>query len=191
MSWLEDLTQRDSESVGRKCANLGELTRAGFQVPPGFALSLGAYETFLETSGAGDEIERYLDGFDADPDEPKELSRFSEAAQAIRGIIEAKPMPDAIADELAACYDRLCERTGVEDVPVATRSAGPASHPGQYESYLNVSGHDAVMRRGQEGVVEHLQHAVAHRAGAQGTAAPVTIPSAWPCSPWSTPTRPG
>jgi pyruvate,water dikinase len=145
MSWLEDLTQRDSESVGRKCANLGELTRAGFQVPPGFALSLGAYETFLATSGAGDDIERYLDGFDADPDEPKELSRFSEAAQTIRGIIETRPMPGAIAVELAACYDRLCERAGVGDVPVATRSAGPASHPGQYESYLNLSGHDAVV----------------------------------------------
>jgi pyruvate, water dikinase len=145
MYWLEDLTQGDGGSVGRKCANLGELTRAGFHVPPGFALSLGAYETFLETSGAGDEIERWLDGFDADPDDPKELSRFSEAAQAIRDIIEAKPMPSAITDELAACYDGLCERTGVAAVLVATRSAGPASHPGQYESYLNISGHDAVM----------------------------------------------
>jgi pyruvate,water dikinase len=145
ISWLEDLTQGDSESVGRKCANLGELTRAGFQVPPGFALRLGAYETFLETSGAGDQIRRYLAGFDADPNEPKELPRFSEAAQAIRGIVEAKPMPDVIADELAACYDRLCERAGVEDVPVATRSAGPASHPGQYESYLNVWGRNEVM----------------------------------------------
>jgi len=144
-SWLEDLTQGDSESVGRKCANLGELTRAGFQVPPGFALCLGAYETFLETSGAGDEIKQYLAGFDADPNEPKELQRFSEAAQAIRGILEAKPMPGVIADELAACYDRLCEKTGVEDVPVATRSAGPASHPGQYESFLNVWGSNGVM----------------------------------------------
>jgi len=39
----------------------------------------------------------------------------------------------------------LCERTGVEDVPVATRSAGPASHPGQYESFLNVWGRNGVM----------------------------------------------
>lgn len=142
---MEDLTQGDSESVGRKCANLGELTRTGFQVPPGFALCLGAYEAFLETSGAGDEIKRYLDGFNADPNEPKELPRFSEAAQAIRAMIEEKPMPPVIADELAACYDRLCERTGVDDVPVATRSAGPASHPGQYESFLNVGGRNGVM----------------------------------------------
>ena len=29
---------------------------------------------------------------------------------------------------------------------MATRSAGPASHPGQYETYLNVSGADEVVR---------------------------------------------
>ena len=53
ISWLEDLTQADSESVGRKCANLGELTRAGFQVPPGFALSLAAYRRIPGVHGRG------------------------------------------------------------------------------------------------------------------------------------------
>ena len=36
-------------------------------------------------------------------------------------------MPGAIADELAAWYDRLCERTGIAAVPVATGSDGAAS----------------------------------------------------------------
>jgi pyruvate,water dikinase len=130
ISWLEVLTQNDCESVGRKCANLGELTRAGFQVPPGFALSL---------------IRDYFSGFTADPNDPKELPRFTEAADIVGDILRSKAMPPAIADPLALHYGELCQRTGTERVAVATRSAGPSSHPGQYESYLNVAGLPAVM----------------------------------------------
>ena len=145
ISWLEVLTQNDCDSVGRKCANLGELTRAGFQVPPGFALSLAAYEAFLAATGAGDEIRDYFAGFTADPNDPKELPRFTEAAYIVGDILRSKAMPPLIADALALHYDELCRRTGTEQVAVATRSAGPSSHPGQYESYLNVAGLPAVM----------------------------------------------
>jgi len=142
--WLEDLTQADSESVGRKCANLGELTKAGFQVPPGFALSLGAYQGFLEVTGAGEELQRFFATFEADPDDPKQLAKFTEASAVARTMVESKGMPREIAEPLAGYYDELCGRIGSQDVLVATRSAGPSSHPGQYESFLNVAGRAAV-----------------------------------------------
>ena len=144
ISWLEDLTQADGGSVGRKCANLGELTRAGFQVPPGFALCLETYEEFMRATGAGAEIQKYLALFEADPDDPKQLARFTEASRIVCEIVESKDMPRNISDTLAGHYDGLCARTGIADLPVATRSAGPASHPGQYESFLNVTGSAAV-----------------------------------------------
>ena len=142
--WLEDLAQGDAARVGRKCANLGELTRAGFHVPPGFALCVDAYEEFLSATGAGDELAAAFKGFDADPDDPKQLGRYAEAATAAKACIESRAMPAGMAAVLAGFYEELGVRTGIPAVPVATRSAGPASHPGQYESYLNVSGHDAV-----------------------------------------------
>ncbi len=145
ISWLEDLDQRDGESVGRKCANLGELTKAGFQVPAGFALCLAAYEEFMRVSGAGAEIKNYFASFEGDPDDPKQLARFTEASTIVREIIETKCVPPSIAEPLATYYDDLCARTGAPDVPVAARSAGPASHPGQYESFLNVTGGAAVL----------------------------------------------
>ncbi len=145
ISWLEDLTQADGGSAGRKCANLGELTRAGFHVPPGFALNLDAYEEFLRATGADSELRQYFAIFQADPDDPKQLARFTEASAVARGILESKEMPRSITDPLVDRYNELCARAGVEDLPVATRSAGPASHPGQYESYLNVSGREAVI----------------------------------------------
>jgi pyruvate,water dikinase len=145
ISWLEDLTQEDGEAVGRKCANLGELTRAGFQVPPGFALSLEAYGRFLDATGAAEDIQRFFATFDADPDDPKQLARFTEASTIVREIVESKEMPREIADLVSRYYDDLCGRVGVPDVRVATRSAGPASHPGQYESFMNVTGRVGVL----------------------------------------------
>jgi pyruvate,water dikinase len=146
IAWLEDLAQADAGSVGRKCANLGELTRAGFHVPPGFALTMDAYEEFLRATGADRELQEHLGTFRADPDDPRQLARFTEVSARARGILESKEMPRSIADPLTHHYGELCARTGVADLPVATRSAGPASHPGQYESYLNVSGREAVIK---------------------------------------------
>jgi pyruvate, water dikinase len=144
MVWLEDLTQADAPRVGRKCANLGELTRAGFHVPPGFALTVDAYDEFLGRTGAGDEIAAALEGFAANADDPKQLGRFTEAAAAARATIENCEMPAELAATLARYYDELNARVGVPAAEVATRSAGPASHPGQYESFLNVKGLPAV-----------------------------------------------
>jgi pyruvate, water dikinase len=142
---LEDLCQGDSGLVGKKCANLGELTRAGFQVPPGFALSVAAYDQFLKETGALDEIRRHFSTFDADPNNPKDMPRFSESSRIVRQIVESAAMPASLGNAIGDLYVELCRKTGIENVFVSTRSAGPVSHPGQYESYLFVRGRDEVL----------------------------------------------
>jgi len=47
--------------VGGKGANLGELTRADFPVPPGFCVTTAAYRDFVRTSG---EFNALLDALD-------------------------------------------------------------------------------------------------------------------------------
>ena len=49
--WLKELGTNDNNIVGKKCANLGELTQAGFNVPPGYALSVEAYKRFMTRDG--------------------------------------------------------------------------------------------------------------------------------------------
>ncbi len=49
--WLDELSKEHNEIVGKKCANLGELTKIGLRVPSGFALSVKAYEHFMEATG--------------------------------------------------------------------------------------------------------------------------------------------
>jgi pyruvate, water dikinase len=144
--WLEEVTKDHCTVVGKKCANLGEMTRAGFHVPAGFALSLDAYDKFMRATGALEEVTAYLASFTADPHDPAALPKWQQASDRIRNIVESKPMPRDMADVIRAYYAGVCRKTGIKDCPVATRSAGAASHPGQYETFLHVKGADEVLR---------------------------------------------
>ncbi len=137
---LDELTRDDGDVVGKKCANLGELARAGFRVPPGFALSLEAYDAFMRDTGLACEIQRVFSDFSADPGDPKELWRFTEAAGRVQAMVESPRMPPDMAAAVTERYRALCAECGAEDVKVAVRSAGTVSHPGQYDSFLNVHG---------------------------------------------------
>jgi pyruvate,water dikinase len=135
--WFEELGQEYNDQVGKKCANLGEMTKMGLRVPPGFSLTLEAYKDFMSLTGADKEIEEYLDnvvhGFE-------NIQHFNEASEELRRIVESKEMPKEMEEPILSYYARLCEKCNKEDVAVSTRSAGAASHPGQYETHLNVQG---------------------------------------------------
>lgn len=149
IKWIyrfDELGAEDNDRVGKKCAQLGEMTKAGFNVPPGFALGVQAYEVFMKKSGAYEDIGRYLTEFDADPRNPSDLPRYDKASKIIRAMIEQKEMPEELEDSICRSYDDLCRISGMSNVSVATRSAGPSSHPGQYETFLHVQGKTDVIR---------------------------------------------
>jgi pyruvate,water dikinase len=101
---------------------------------------------FMKKSGAYEEIGDYLIKFEADPNDPSNLPKYDKASKIIRSIIENKEMPEELEDLIGKYYDELCQVSGLNNVSVATRSAGPGSHPGQYETYLHVRGKAEVMR---------------------------------------------
>jgi pyruvate,water dikinase len=144
--WLNELGANDNNIVGKKCANLGELTQAGFNVPPGCALSVEAYKRFMTETEVTDLLLEYLKGFNADPDRVADTLKFDEASIQMRRIIETIAMPPDMEETIKQYYRELCSITGCVNLYVATRSAGPVSHPGQYETYLNVCGTDDVVR---------------------------------------------
>lgn len=142
--WFEELSSADNDLVGKKCANLGELTGLGLRVPPGFAISVDGYERFMEESGAGEEIRRYV----AD-NMPllKDIQKQVDAGRYIRNIIESKDMPPDMDRELHSYYAELEARLKMQKLPVAVRSSGAVSMPGQMETYLNVRGPKEVTRK--------------------------------------------
>jgi pyruvate,water dikinase len=141
--WFEELSTADNDLVGKKCANLGEMSRLGLRVPPGFAVSVDGYERFMAESGAGEQIRRYV----GDNRHLLDKVEFQvQAGRQIREFIESKEMPKAMREELQDHYTDLCKRLDMENVPVAVRSSGAVSMPGQMETYLNVVGRREVTR---------------------------------------------
>ena len=141
--WLEELCSEDNDVVGKKCANLGELIRAGLPVPSGFALSVSAYHRFLNETDAAQEIRKF---FDRDGRRDRRMSEWAEVSSILRGIVENQPMPLEMAQAITSKYQELQTKCGMPDPPVSVRSAGAVSRPGQYETHLNVRGADNVLR---------------------------------------------
>ena len=90
--------------MGKKCANLGELTRMGLPVPSGFALSLAAYDKFLNETEAADEIQDY---FRKTGRRNRTLSEWAEVSLILRNIVETQQMPLDMAQVLTEQYYEL------------------------------------------------------------------------------------
>ena len=140
--WLDKLGQEHKDLVGNKCANLGEMCKLGLRVPPGFALSIKAYKDFMEMTGNLQEIQGLLN---KSANKDLNLDQINEASFHIRQLVESKAMPEEMEAMIISCYRELCQRCHVTKVAVSTRSAGPVSQPGQYETYLNVVGESDVI----------------------------------------------
>ncbi|WP_156869793.1 PEP/pyruvate-binding domain-containing protein [Sporichthya polymorpha] len=131
----------EQDLVGGKGANLGRLTSAGFEVPPGFTVSTTAYRDFLRLTGLDAVVEQYCQEFDYD-----DPSGLDDLTTKLRSELTSASVPPEIAGAIAAAYGGL----GV-DAFVAVRSSGTAedlaeaSFAGQHDTYLDISGEDAVI----------------------------------------------
>jgi pyruvate,water dikinase len=140
--WNEELGKEDAPIAGKKCANLGEMTKLGLDVPPGFALTLALYEMFLQDSGLGKRIARYIESLE--DLKGVGVGRLEQVSSDLRGMIEKEPLPKSVSDLVWQYYEELGRRVGISDVPVSVRSAGVESRPGMFETYLNITGKEAV-----------------------------------------------
>jgi pyruvate,water dikinase len=127
---LDDVGGEDVAVAGGKGANLGELLRAGFPVPPGFLVSTAAYTTAVRDGGLAAAIADGLATGDG---------------AAIRAAFAATPIPEAVRAEIVDAY------AGLGGGPVAVRSSATAedlpgaAFAGQQDTYLNVVGEAAVL----------------------------------------------
>lgn len=126
---------------GGKGWNLGRLYRYGFRVPGGGVLTANAYRRFMAPLGAL--VERVRSIGPTDAAEPAASALLEE----LRGAICEAPFQSDVA---AAVMEHL-QRTGLWDRPVAVRSSATAedgaeaSFAGIHESYLHVTGPEAVL----------------------------------------------
>src|SRR6185369_16797312 len=82
VSLLAYFERDDLALAGGKAANLGELIKAGFEVPPGFVITTAAYDLLLQANGLPTKIRGLLASLQID--NPASLT---ETSQRIRDAI--------------------------------------------------------------------------------------------------------
>jgi pyruvate,water dikinase len=140
----------DAATVGGKGASLGELTRAGVAVPPGFVVTVDAFAaamTVIDPSGAA---RAEVEALAAD-----DLDAIAATAARVRALVADGPMPDALATAIVAAHGKIAASGGAEesmiDTGVAVRSSATvedsagASFAGLQDTYLGVTGAPSVL----------------------------------------------
>ena len=94
--WFETLSKSDVIIAGGKGANLGEMTRAGLPVPPGFAVSAGAYRDFI-AAGLSDLMTTRIEKLNVE-----DHVQLEATATELQAAIRSTAVPARIAEELTA-----------------------------------------------------------------------------------------
>jgi len=144
IAWFADIGLEDRPAVGGKGGSLGELTRAGIAVPPGFVVRTEAFEAFVRALDAVEPLRAPIEALD-----PSDLNQVSAVTAAVRARIEAEPLPMEVEQAIRAAYAELAG----SDRPVAVRSsattedAEDASFAGLQDTYLWVIGAEQVLQQ--------------------------------------------
>ena len=144
--WFPELSLADRPSVGGKSASLGELTKAGVPVPPGFVVTTAAFEAFLAGIEPEAAIRAEIAGLDG-----SETARVAAVSECVRSRIRESQVPAGIAASILDAYRALSKNgTGC---PVAVRSSATcedsseASFAGLQDTYLWTVGESQLLDR--------------------------------------------
>jgi phosphoenolpyruvate synthase/pyruvate phosphate dikinase len=130
----------DVALAGGKGANLGELSRAGLEVPPGFVITTAAYDLLLQANSLQTHLANILASLDVN--RPHSVKKVS---QQIGDLLQQISIPGQIVDEVLKAYQKL------GGGPVAVRSSATAedlpeaAFAGQQETFLNVIGEEQLL----------------------------------------------
>lgn len=148
--WFKEISSRDVPLVGGKNASLGEmlskLTGKGINIPDGFALNTKAYWHFLKENNLEQKLKEIFARFDAE-----NIKSLQKAGRAARNLILESKFPKDLEIEITESYKALAEKYG-KNTDVAVRSSGVAedaptdSFAGQFETFLNVSGKNELLK---------------------------------------------
>ncbi|OGM19636.1 phosphoenolpyruvate synthase [Candidatus Woesebacteria bacterium RIFCSPLOWO2_01_FULL_37_19] len=136
---FNEIDKGDLASVGGKGANLGEMTKAGFPVPNGFAVTVHAYETFIQKNEIFKKINDILDSIDVNKSD-----ELDNASERIERLITTSAIPDEVAKDVIRAYKKLSGT--FKKALVAVRSSATAedlpgaSFAGQQATFLNIRG---------------------------------------------------
>jgi pyruvate, water dikinase len=142
IAWFEELSRNSIANAGGKGANLGEMTRAGLPVPPGFVVTTDAFLSTLDACGIRSELKRLF------ADSPgNDSTALAEASTSMRALIEGVKVPQDVREAIAKAYAKLGAGAVAVRSSATSEDAGSTSFAGMHETFTNVNGEDALVQR--------------------------------------------
>ena len=131
---LHQLSMHHANIVGGKGASLGAMTHAHIPVPPGFVITVKAFDLFLQHNRLSQKIDDLVAAATH-----KNATIIAQTAKKIRALILTAVIPTSLAQEIQRAFEKL-------NTPyVAVRSSATAEDSskrawaGQLETYLNTT----------------------------------------------------
>ncbi len=137
----EEIDRHSLPIVGGKGANLGEMAKACFPVPPGFCITTMAYRHFMDEL---DEMDQWLERLNRL--KPEQLDEIRSWGQKIRDRMLSLTLSDPIKASIIGAWVKLGKDHAYAVRSSATAEDLPtASFAGQQETYLNVKGEEQLL----------------------------------------------
>lgn len=133
IKFFPQLDRKSVSEAGGKGASLGEMTRAGIPVPPGFVILALAFDRFLRETDLDAEIEAILKKVNA-----KDINSVDKASAEIRDLIHREKMPADLQKEIVATFKKLKAKFVAVRPSATAEDSKVASWAGELETYLNV-----------------------------------------------------
>ena len=142
-----EMTKEDIQEAGGKAANLGELTRNGFNIPPGFCVTSESLSYHTEKNNLQPKIDAIVASFDYE-----EFGEMEEKTAQIRDLIANAEIPEDLYKEISGAITALNtpEQSFVAvRSSVAVKDSTISSFPGMMDTYHYLES--------QEEIVEHIR----------------------------------
>ncbi len=143
LSLFQDLSSKDVSVAGGKGASLGEMTRAGIAVPPGFVILSSVFERFLDETGLHVEIDAILDSVNYNA-----IHTIERASEKIKALILQEEIPEDIVFEIKNFFTNLNANYVAVRSSATAEDSVSAAWAGQLETYLNTT---------QENLLENIK----------------------------------
>ena len=142
---LKEISAELFQEFGGKAANLGELIKAGFNVPAGFCIKADAYYYLIESNGLGGQISELVKAINFDS-----FKDLDQRSLLIRSLIVNAQIPKDLEQEIIHNYQKLQAMSGKEPLvavrsSVAVKGTLISSFPGMMDTFHYIRGSDQVL----------------------------------------------
>ena len=129
---FKQLSKIDVSLAGGKGASLGEMTRGGMPVPPGFVVVADAFDRFLAETDLDVEVEAILKKVNY-----KDINSVDKASNIIRDLLADANFPDNIGQAIKKDFIKLGAKFVAVRSSATAEDSSVASWAGELETYLD------------------------------------------------------